>query len=191
MKDKTAIFMFLQFFQVNQCHIVYPIGSRYVQRLVQLCKTRLSSSGKFKVVPSILEVLMFFHWFSFVESPVQKKSVRAPRNAAERTGNTIGTVNEMIGKSYSTLCRVAQISPPFMVIALYIIFDRKMVWFSVLSLHVNGFALITQKKSLEDVFSPLSGSEGVDSKTKRMAEQVDKKVDFGTSRMRYFICCST
>lgn len=45
---------------------------------------------------------------------------------------------------------------------LYNILGRKLVQVTVLFLHMDSFALITQRKSLEDDTGPLSGLEGVD-----------------------------
>lgn len=41
-------------------------------------------------------------------------------------------------------------------------FDRKLVLLTVLSLIVNGFAPIWQRKSLQDVTDPYLGPDGVD-----------------------------
>lgn len=46
-------------------------------------------------------------------------------------------------------------------IAPYIVFDGQLVRFTVFSLPVNGFAPITQSKSLQDTIGPLSGLAGV------------------------------
>lgn len=153
--------MFLQLFGGNQCPVQYLNRSRYLQCVMQTTQSRLSFSEEFKMLNS-LEVLLFFYGLTCVESLVRLKSVRALGNEAEHNGTTNRFVNQMIVKAFSALHHVDRLQPPSKVIVPYIIYDRQLILFTVLSLRVNGFAFITQRKSLEDVTGILSRLEGVD-----------------------------
>lgn len=125
---------------------------------------------------STLEVLLFFHGLSLVKFPVRQKSVRVLRNAAVQTGTTIEIVNQINVKVFRSLCCGALLLPLSEVTEPYIMFFQQPVRFTLLSLHVNVFALIAQSKSLDDVTGPLTGPYGVNVEVN--GRKVNKTVHF-------------
>lgn len=81
--------------------------------------------------------------------------MRALRIATAQIGTKIGITNQMIVKASIVQCCLAQLPHLSKVIAPYIIFDRKMLWYFTLSLPLNGFPPIGQNKWLEDNTGPL------------------------------------
>lgn len=162
LKCERIVFMFLRWFQGNQCTVWYLNGGRYLKRVVQTSQRGLRSSEGFEV-RSALETLQLFYGFSFVEYLVWKKSKRALCNPAAQTGTLIGFINEMIVKAFSVLLCVALLPALFKVTAPYIISDRQMLQFTVTSLCVSSFAPNTRKKILDDVTGTLYGLDRVDS----------------------------
>lgn len=84
--------------------------------------------------------------------------MKALHNVAAKAAATIiiEIVCKLVVKRSSALRRVGRLLPLSRVIVLYIIFDIQLIQLTVLSLRVNGFASITQSKSLADVSGPLS-----------------------------------
>lgn len=114
-------------------------------------------------MPNTLEVLLFFHVFSFAESLVYQKSVIALRNAAFQNGTTIGIVNQMTVRAICALCCVAQLAPLLKVFAPFIIFDRQFVRFIIFYLRVNGSDYIMDSKCPDYGTGPLcSAIDGID-----------------------------
>lgn len=103
-----------------------------------------------------LESGLIFHSRSFFRSLDRQTIVRVLQNAAAQPGATIETVNQMFAKAFSALGRVAPLSPLPEVIALFIIYDLRLVLFTVLHFRMNEFAHIMQSKSFEGVTNPFS-----------------------------------
>lgn len=123
----------------------YLSGSKYSQGNVQAPQRRVSYSEEFEEL-STLETLLLFHGLSFVKYLVRKSGLRALRNATAHTGIKMGILNQLILKALSTFRRVVRLPQLSKGIVTYLIIGRRLVQLYFLS--VNGFAFITQTKSL-------------------------------------------
>lgn len=116
----------------------------------------LSYSHEFDL-PSTLEVLLVFHWLSFVESLDLQKRLRALRNAAVQTWTTISTVKidcEVLQGPISRIWTPAAVHGDCPVNHNCL----KLVQLTFMPLHVKGFSVSTERKSLENVTCPMSGT---------------------------------
>lgn len=161
LKDKWIVIKILQLLRGNQFLSGYLRREKYLQRVVQTSQSCMSSFDVFEG-RSILEIPLLINGLSFVEFPVQQKSVRALIYAAAKPGATIGILNQMTVKAFNELRSVTRLPSLSGGIALYTIFDQKLVSHTEFSSCVDGPDPITQSRSFEDFTCHLSTPHGVD-----------------------------